>query len=277
MSAKPKKLPLHQLLVDRGLCADEKSARAWILAGKVIVNEERIDKAGFRVSVESAIRLKGQGKYVGKGGHKLEGALTDLRIDVTGKTVLDAGAAAGGFTDCLLRHGAAKVYAVDVGYGSLSGKLQNDPRVVSLERTNISDLKPEHFDPQPTLATVDLSYLSLKKAIPIVAGLLTGECGMACLVKPLFEVSDAAARRTGRIAASTSYSEMLRDLVGFVDSAGLKTLGLMHSPVPGGKGTLEFFIHVAGKHAGIAEAPDIDRIVQDGLARIKTMNSGKDA
>jgi 23S rRNA (cytidine1920-2'-O)/16S rRNA (cytidine1409-2'-O)-methyltransferase len=265
MKQKPRKMPLHQLLVDRGLCIDEKDARSWIMAGKVIVDDQRIDKAGQSVPETANVRLKGLSKYVGKGGFKLEGALSDFSIDVSGKVALDAGAATGGFTDCLLQNGASKVYSVDVGFGALVGKLRNDERVVNLERTNISDIQPGHLNPQPALGTVDLSYLSLKKGIPIFSSLLEPDGELICLVKPLFEVSDSKARRTGKIAKTSHYSDMLRDLLRFVDSIGLQTCGLTHSHIPGGKGTLEFFLHLSKTLSSPSHDFDIEAVVDAAL------------
>jgi len=276
VGTKSKKVPLHQLLVDRGFCTDEREARGWVLAGKAIVDEQRIDKAGQMVPVESKVRLKGRRRYVGKAGYKLEGALSDLRVDVTGRIVLDAGAAAGGFTDCLLQHGAAKIHAVDVGYGSLAGKLRSDWRVVNLEKTNISDLRPEHLIPRPELATVDLSYLSLTKAIPIIAELLEPDGEMICLVKPLFEIPDSQARRTGIILEDSSYAEILGHLLGSVEGMGIQSIGLTHSHVTGSKGTLEFFIHLAKHHAGPPVAFDVRNVVNSALALNKQVRLPRD-
>lgn len=168
--AKPKKIPLWELLVDRGYFEDQDHAKRWIMAGKVIVNSQRANSAAEKVREDAHILVKGiELKYVGKGGLKLEGALNNFDLDVKGKFALDAGASTGGFTDCLLQHGASKVYAIDVGFGQLAGKLRLDQRVVNMERVNISDVRPEQLVPRPEVATIDLSYLSLKKGIPIVA------------------------------------------------------------------------------------------------------------
>jgi 23S rRNA (cytidine1920-2'-O)/16S rRNA (cytidine1409-2'-O)-methyltransferase len=140
-----KKVRLWELLVERALFDDPRTAKAWIMAGKVIVEGQRVDKAGHFVSNDASIRIKGLTKYVGRGGLKLEGALADFGMDVSGQVALDVGAATGGFTDCLLQHEVAKVYAVDVGYGLLAGKLRADQRVVNMERTNISVLSPDQL------------------------------------------------------------------------------------------------------------------------------------
>lgn len=141
------------------------------------------------------------------------GALRHLQIDVTGRIALDAGASTGGFTDCLLQHGAAQVYAVDVGYGQLAGRLRQDRRVICMEKMNIGQLEPAMLQPKPSLATLDLSYLSLKQAIPIAGSLLEPDGQILCLVKPLFEANDPGMRRTGVIASPDVYRDILRDLV----------------------------------------------------------------
>jgi 23S rRNA (cytidine1920-2'-O)/16S rRNA (cytidine1409-2'-O)-methyltransferase len=256
-----KSMRLDELLVTRELVTDAKSARGWILAGKVIVDGERQDKAGHPVRVDADIQMKGMGQYVGRGGTKLDGALTDLGIDVSGKVVLDCGASTGGFTDCLLQRGATKVYAVDVGHGTLAGRLRADERVDNLERTNIGDLAPGQFTPSPSLATVDVTYLSLRKAIPIVAPLLGAKGEILCLVKPLFEVSNAAARRSGELGDDpTTYERVLHDLAGFVQSLDMAATGVTHSRITGTRGTLEFFLRACLDPAACGSSIRTERI-----------------
>jgi len=262
------KIPLWKLLVDEGFFEDRRTATGWIMSGKVLVDGRRVDKAGYPVSQDAGVRVKGlDARYVGKGGLKLEGALSDFRMDVSGRVALDTGAATGGFTDCLLQHGAVRVYAVDAGYGQLAGKLRIDERVVNMERTNISDVSPDRLRPRPSLATVDLSYLSLKKAVPIVAGLLDSGGEMLCLVKPLFEVADAEARRTGTIKDPAMFWEVLCDLVHCADSLGLKAMGVTHSHVTGNKGTAEFFLRISSGESAVPEGmpTQIDAAVDAAL------------
>lgn len=238
-----KKVPLWELLVKRGFAPDRRTAEAFVLSGRVVVEEARADSAGARVSPEADVRVKGRDMpYVGKGGLKLEGALRDFGISAAGRVALDTGASSGGFTDCLLQHGAARVYAVDAGFGQLAGKLRIDPRVVNRERTNISDVRADELQPAPDLATVDLSYLSLRQGIPLVARLLSPGSDILSLVKPLFEVDDARTRRTGVITDSTVYETVLRSLATFADAAGFAVRGVTHSPVTGNAGTREFFL-----------------------------------
>jgi 23S rRNA (cytidine1920-2'-O)/16S rRNA (cytidine1409-2'-O)-methyltransferase len=241
-----KKIPVWELLIEKGYFDHRKTAESWVLAGKVIANNKRIDKPGQMVLITDEILVKGvHQKYVSKGGLKLEGALSDFNIDVSGIVAIDAGASTGGFTDCLIQNCAEKVYAVDVGYGQLAGKLNVNPRVVSMEKVNIGDVVSRTLNPKPTLATVDLSYLSLKKSIPIFAAILGKKGDLICLVKPLFEVKDSSMRRSGEIDNPEVFKELLKELADYVDELGYKVTGITYSHVTGNKGTREFFMRVS--------------------------------
>lgn len=230
-------------MVERSIFTDEKEALGWIMAGKVYVNGSPVTKAGLGVDPEAELRVRGLHlPYVSRGGLKLAGAIASFGLTVRDVVAMDAGASTGGFTDCLLQHGARLVYAVDTGHGQLAGRLRVDPRVVNMERTNIGDAALAELDPKPTAATVDLSYLSLKKAVPTVAGLLGGPKTMVALVKPLFEVADAEARRTGIVRERSVYAAVLRDLADSLSQADLRVRGICHSPITGNRGTREFFI-----------------------------------
>lgn len=264
---KSKRIAVWMLLVHRGLVNDRKVAESWIMSGSVFVNERRVDVAGEQVSEDAQIRVQGlELKYVGRGGLKLEGALHDFAINVSGKIVLDTGASTGGFTDCLLQHGAERVYAIDVGHGQLMGSLRQNPRVVNMERTNIGDVLAEELDPAPSLATLDLSYLSLTQAIPIVRRLLAHEADMVCLVKPLFEVSDTTIRRTGVIRNPSVYVDVLQTLVSNVHNMKLKVRGVTHSHITGNGGTHEFFMWVSTLPE--VQEPDIDREISESISRV---------
>lgn len=240
-----KKLPVWELLVNKGIFDDRKSVESWVMAGKVLTKNERVRTPGQMVLPTDEITVVGiDQKYVSKGGLKLEGALSDFNMDIEGLVAIDAGASTGGFTDCLLKHGASKVYAVDVGYGQLMGKLRIDPRVVNMERVNIGDVTQDSLNPRPVLATIDLSYLSLKNAIPIFANILNYQGELICLVKPLFEVQNSDIRRTGIIDDANIYKELLIDLVEYCDEIGYKVIGITHSHITGNKGTREFFLRV---------------------------------
>ena len=240
---KPKKIRLIDRLLEMGACATEKEAAARIMAGEVYINGQKAQN-GATVKEDQEVTLKGVLPYASKGGFKMAGALEDFEIDVTGRICIDAGACTGGFTDCLVQRGAALCYAVDVGFGQLMGKLRQDPHVVNLEKTNISDEKLLSLDPRPSFGTVDVSYLSLRKAIPYFAEVLHGEGELCCLVKPLFEIDDAEARRTG-IIADEQYAPLLFDLIRDVNAMpGTAVKAITHSHVTGNAGTREFFLHV---------------------------------
>lgn len=194
-----RKRPLATLLVEQGFFESLDEARRWIMAGHVLVNNQCLDKPGMPVASNAHIRIRGRSRYASRAGYKLEAALQHFALDVTGQVILDCGASTGGFTDCLLQYGASQVYAVDVGHDQLINRLQINPRVHNLERTNLSNLTLAQLPPAPSLITLDLSYLSLTIALPIATALLAPEGQILTLVKPLFEVEGNQARRTGSI------------------------------------------------------------------------------
>ena len=180
---------IDKLVVDRGLAPSREKARALIMAGQVVVDDHVAEKAGQTFPVDAEIRLKGEPlPFVSRGGLKLQKALDEFGVDVAGLTVMDVGASTGGFTDCLLQRGAAKVFAVDVGYGQLAWKLREDPRVVNLEKTNIRYLEPATLGAVPDLAVIDASFISLDKVLPAVLRLVKDDGIIIALVKPQFEV-----------------------------------------------------------------------------------------
>lgn len=259
---KEKKQKLALRLVEMGACANEKEAAARIMAGEVYIAGQ-LAKNGAMVKDSDEVTLKGVLPYASKGGFKLAGALADFGIHVSGRVCIDAGASTGGFTDCLVQRGARLVYAVDVGFGQLMGKLRQDSRVVNLEKTNISDESLLTLAPRPDLGTVDVSYLSLRKAIPYFAAVLHGEGELCCLVKPLFEIDDARARRTG-VIREEQYAPLLKDLIRDVnDLPGTWAADVTHSPVTGNSGTREFFLHVMLGRQGPAIPPErVEQAVQ---------------
>jgi 23S rRNA (cytidine1920-2'-O)/16S rRNA (cytidine1409-2'-O)-methyltransferase len=238
MSSKSKsKRRLDELLVDAGYFADVREARSWIMAGEVVFDGTVCEKPGTLVRADADVALKRfPQKYASRGGLKLEAALERFAIDVSGRCVLDAGASAGGFTDCLLQRGARRVYAVDVGFGQIRGKLASDGRVVNWERTNISDLRAEKMDPPIDFCVVDLSYLSLVKAIPVICKLfVAADPELVSLIKPLFEgVSQAAPRDSGLLR------QAIETVCRAAEAEGLVVRDVMRSPVVGGRGTIEF-------------------------------------
>lgn len=236
------KMPLAALLVERGLFENLDEARRWIMTGKVLVNDRRLDKPGMPVPHDATVHILGRSRYASRAGNKLETALEFFAVEVAGCVALDCGASTGGFTDCLLQHGAAQVYAVEVGYGQLIGRLRADPRVINLERTNLSDLNSTMLHPPPTLITLDLSYLSLTKALPVAKALLDPEGQILALVKPLFEVASSASRRTGRIDDPALLVAALQQVIAAGTGYGLTVQGVIKLALQPRHGVHEFFV-----------------------------------
>jgi len=239
---------LDRLLVERGLAESRERARALILAGDVVVNDHAVDKAGQLVSLDADVRLKGTGiPYVSRGGLKLEKALEDFCIDVTGLCALDVGASTGGFTDCLLQRGARKVFAVDVGYGQLAWKLRKDERVVCLERTNIRFLEPDSLSEVPDLAVIDASFISLEKVLPNTIRLVKERGEIVALIKPQFEVGRGQVGKGGVVRDERKHREVVESICSMVETLGLAVQGVVESPLLGPKGNREFLIYLKKK------------------------------
>lgn len=256
---------LDLLLEERGLCRSRSQAQGEIRAGNVLVDGALVDKPGALVPQEAKIELRERARYVGRGGLKLEWALRALGIDVRGKTALDIGASTGGFTDCLLQHGARKVYAVDVGYGQLDWRLRQDGRVAVLERTNARYLTLEEIGEQVDLATIDVSFISLKKILPPLVAIVKRGGELIPLVKPQFEAGRAKLRR-GVVRDPGVHLEVLEGLSRFIrEELELSLLNATFSPIKGPEGNIEFFFHL--KNApGIQQVVDLFQMVQEAQA-----------
>ena len=236
---------LDRLLVERGLVASREEGRSRILAGEVLVNDRPISKAGTLVDPQAAIRLKGKAyPYISRGGAKLEQALTDFRIDVKDKIVLDVGASTGGFTDCLLAFGASRVYAVDVGYGQLDWKLRNDSRVLVLEKRNIRYLQAKELPQSPQLATIDVSFISLRLVLPPVRSLLTARGEILALIKPQFEVGKGKVGKGGVVRRPEEHVRVIEEIKEAAAALKFEVVGVTESPLLGPKGNKEFFIYL---------------------------------
>ncbi len=234
---------LDKLLVDQGLVISRERAKALIMAGKVIVDEHRVDKAGLKISVDAHIRLRGEDiPYVSRGGLKLEKALQEFPLPVAGRVAIDVGASTGGFTDCLLQNGAAKVYAVDVGYGQLAWKLREDQRVVNLERCNIRHLLPEQLAEQPSLAVIDASFISLTKVLPSTLSLLTDDAMVVALIKPQFEVGKGLVGKGGVVKDPQLHQQVVVAIQSLAVALGCLIVGVVESPILGPRGNREFLI-----------------------------------
>lgn len=237
---------LDKLLVDRRLILSRKRAQAMILAGQVEVNGLRITKAGQKVTETSTIRLlTNDMPFVSRGGIKLQHALRHFRLNLVNSVAMDVGASTGGFTDCLLQHGAQRVYAVDVGYGQLAWKLRQDSRVVVLERQNIRYL-PAHLIPEPVqIATIDTSFISLKNVIPAVISFLDRPSTLIALIKPQFEVGKDQVGKGGVVRDPEMHKRVCETIASFCAQLGLQVVGITPSPIQGPKGNQEFLMAVS--------------------------------
>ena len=239
----PKKHRLDLILVKKGLVRSRQRAQAIIMAGKVLVNEQPVDKPGFLVSQEDHIQLKGTDiSYVSRGGLKLEAALQKLPMEVTGSICIDVGASTGGFTDCLLQHGAERVFAVDVGYGQLAWKLRQDPRVIVIERTNVRYITADAIPTPVDLITVDVSFISLKLVVPVLIQFMKSDASILALIKPQFEVGKNQVGKGGVVKKPELHQKVIKDLSEFFELIKLAPLSVYPSPVLGPKGNREFFM-----------------------------------
>ena len=236
---------LDKILVDRGLVASRERARALIMEGKVLVSGTPAGKAGSMVDADAGIELRGENiPYVSRGGLKLEAALAHFGISVQDKIAMDVGSSTGGFTDCMLQHGARRIYCIDVGYGQLAWKLRQDPRVVLIERTNIRYLEREKIADEIDIATVDVSFISLLKVVPKVMEFLRAGGEIVALIKPQFEVGKGEVGKGGIVRDEAKRLQAVGQVREGLESLGLRTRGVMQSPVPGQKGNIEFLIHL---------------------------------
>ncbi|MEN8246579.1 MAG: TlyA family RNA methyltransferase [Thermodesulfobacteriota bacterium] len=240
---KLKKKRLDLLVVEKGLAASRPRAKALIMAGKIYVNGQLIDKPGSPVNPSAAITMKGQDlPYVSRGGLKLEKALQEFEIHVDGWNCLDVGASTGGFTDCLLKHGAGMVYAVDVGYGQFAWELRNDPRVVLIERTNIRHLPPAAIPSPVNLVVIDVSFISLKIVVPAVLKFLQKGSMIAALIKPQFEVGKGMVGKGGVVRDPELHRSVVQDLITFFKGLDFAVQAPVPSPIKGPKGNTEFLM-----------------------------------
>jgi 23S rRNA (cytidine1920-2'-O)/16S rRNA (cytidine1409-2'-O)-methyltransferase len=236
------KVRLDRLLVEQGLAASREQAQRLIMAGEVTVDGEVCDKPGRSVPAGAMLHVRAALPYVSRGGVKLAAALAAFGLDVAGVVALDVGASTGGFTDCLLQAGAARVYAVDVGYGQLAWKLRTDPRVVVLERTNIRHLERLPDDDLATLAVIDASFISLALVLPATLRLLTPEAQVVALVKPQFEAGRQDVGRGGVVRDSRVHRRVIEGTLALAQQLDLGVSGLIASPLLGPAGNVEFLI-----------------------------------
>jgi 23S rRNA (cytidine1920-2'-O)/16S rRNA (cytidine1409-2'-O)-methyltransferase len=235
---------IDKLLVERGFAESRTRAQAMVMAGVVLVNEQRVDKPSEQFLLNAQIRIKhGEdptARFVGRGGLKLEAALQKFRLDVTGLTCIDVGASTGGFTDCLLQRGAEQVYAIDVGHNQIDWRLRNDERVVVREGINARYLRPEDFEVRFDLAVIDVSFISVTKVLPAIVPLLKTGGRLVALIKPQFEVGKGEVGSGGIVRDAEKRARVVEEVNRSAADLGLNNVGLIESPIQGAEGNVEF-------------------------------------
>jgi 23S rRNA (cytidine1920-2'-O)/16S rRNA (cytidine1409-2'-O)-methyltransferase len=257
---------LDILVVGKGLCESREKAKSSIMAGLVYVNGERADKPGSSYDKAAEVELRENlNPYVSRGGLKLEKAIKYFGISLSGKQTIDVGASTGGFTDCMLKNGAVKVVAIDVGYGQLAWTLRNDERVKNLERTNIRYVKPEDIDMVADFTSIDVSFISLRKVLPAIKGLLDQERGeILCLIKPQFEAGREKVGKHGVVRDIAVHRQVVEDVISFAVSIGFHLKGLTYSPIKGPEGNIEYLCYLSlyDDNKDIREIlPEIEHVV----------------
>lgn len=251
-----KKVRLDQLVYELGFTDSRERAKTTVMSGLVFVNGQRADKPGMPVAHDAKIEVHGDAlPFVSRGGFKLDKALKVFPVDPSGKVCIDCGASTGGFTDVLLQHGAAKVYAVDVGYGQLAWKLRNDERVINLERTNLRYVTSEQIPELMDLAVMDVSFISIKLVLPAVKALLKPDADLICLIKPQFEAGREEVGKKGVVRDRAVHEHVIHSILDFAPEIGLTVMRLDFSPIKGPEGNIEYICHMKNR---IGEAVPID-------------------
>jgi 23S rRNA (cytidine1920-2'-O)/16S rRNA (cytidine1409-2'-O)-methyltransferase len=259
---------LDALMAETGVVESREQARTLIIAGAVLVNGEKAMKPSQPAPEGANIELVRESPYVSRGGFKLEKALKEFGIDPAGRVAMDIGASTGGFTDCMLQNGAVKVYAVDVGYGQLHLKLRNDARVTVLERTNARYMTPDMFPEQPSLATIDVAFISLKLILPPLIACLADGAEIVALVKPQFE-AEAKHVKKGVVRDATVHENVLKNILEWLRSQPVSVCGLSFSPITGPKGNIEFLLYIK-KESLQWVSPDVGALVKQAHDGVKS-------
>jgi 23S rRNA (cytidine1920-2'-O)/16S rRNA (cytidine1409-2'-O)-methyltransferase len=242
---RPTKMRADVAVFEQGLATSRERAQALILAGQILCGDKPVTKAGDVLPVGAVLRLRGEPMpYVSRGGLKLVHALDVFKVDVAGVVAVDIGASTGGFTDCLLQRGAARVYCIDVGHGQLDWKIASDPRVVVIDRTNIRHMEPTRIPERCTLAVTDVSFISLRLVLPAMPALLVPGAPAVVLVKPQFEVGREKVGKGGIVRDDGDRRQAIADVAAAAQSLGFTVLGETTSPITGGKGNVEFLLHL---------------------------------
>ena len=266
---KIKKERLDVLLVEKNLVQSRARAKTTIMAGLVLVDGNRIDKAGTMVKVNANIRILGNDiPYVSRGGLKLEKAIKEFGVVLTGKVTADIGASTGGFTDCMLQNGAVRVFAIDVGYGQLDWSLRTDERVINMERTNIRNVTPTDIGELIDLVSIDVAFISLEKVLPAVKAMLKADGEVVALIKPQFEAGREKVGKKGVVRDARVHLEVIHRVVNIAREMGFITRGLTFSPVKGPEGNIEYLIWLTKD--GLAENNVTDELIEQTVEAAHT-------
>ncbi len=266
-----KKERLDLLLVEKGIIISREKAKACIMEGKVYVDGQKVDKAGEKVSSSANIEYRGEKlKYVSRGGLKLEKAMKTYNISLENKVCMDIGASTGGFTDCMLQNGASKVFSVDVGYGQFAWKLRTDERVVCMERTNIRYVTLEDIGEPLDFASIDVSFISLKKIMPATINLLKDDGKVVALIKPQFEAGREKVGKKGVVREISTHKEVVHDIIDFLVQQNLNVLGVSFSPIKGPEGNREYLVYFTKDENEKSDfkKEDIDEVVENSHIEI---------
>ena len=260
-----KKERLDVLLVEENIISSREKAKACIMEGKVYVDGQKVDKAGEKVNSDANIEYRGDTlKYVSRGGLKLEKAMNEYDISLENKVCMDIGASTGGFTDCMLQNGACKVFSVDVGYGQFAWKLRTDERVVCMERTNIRYVTPDDIGELLDFASIDVSFISLKKIMPATLNLLKESGEVVALIKPQFEAGREKVGKKGVVREKETHKEVVYGIVDYLLEQDLNVLGVNYSPIKGPEGNREYLVYFTKDKAKISEfkREDVESVVE---------------
>lgn len=260
---------LDVLLVKKGLAESREKAKVIIMSGIVYVDNNKEDKAGQTFNEDALIEVRGNTlRYVSRGGLKLEKAMNCFGVTLEGKIAMDVGASTGGFTDCMLQNGAVKVYSVDVGHGQLAWKLRNDERVVCMEKTNIRYVTPDDVADKIDFASIDVSFISLKKVLPAVYDLLTDVGEVVCLIKPQFEAGREKVGKKGVVREQSVHVEVVDMIVSFAREMGFVTLDLSYSPIKGPEGNIEYLLYITKDTSREGREFDINALVKESHEKL---------
>lgn len=268
-----KRIRLDQLLVNKGLVLSREKGKALIMAGKVYVDGEKVDKPGTGIIEDANVEIKGESiPYVSRGGLKLEKAIQQFKLDLTDKIMLDIGASTGGFTDCALQNGASKIYAVDVGYGQLAWALRQDSRVVIMERKNARYLTTEDIAEVVDVITIDVSFISLRKIFPPLKSLLKADGAIVALIKPQFEAGKELIGKNGVIKDPAIHIQVIQEIINLSLSLDFMVRGLTYSPIKGPQGNIEFLLWLQNETCSPQEQKELieEQMLMDTIKSVVT-------